>query len=260
MIDIHCHLLPGLDDGPASMDDTVMMCRLAARDGIRAIIATPHANSQYSPCPEQMRQYVQILNNALQKNGLDLTIYPGAEVHLLPDMHATISEKPWLRLADSRYVLVEPPMVLPQRLKEEIFQLRLAGYVPILAHPERCACVQENPDILLPLVAAGMLVQITAQSLLGDFGTGCMLCAETLIRCRTAHIVASDAHAPLRRPPLLSAAFHRLKELLPSEDALAMVWDRPESILKNRRITLQEPIAWKTTVRPNFLARLGMTF
>lgn len=91
----------------------------------------------------------------MHKNGLDLTIYTGAEVHLLPDMHATISEKPRLRLADSRYVLVEPPMVLPQRLKEEIFQLRLAGFVPILAHPERCACVQDNPDILLPLVTAG---------------------------------------------------------------------------------------------------------
>ncbi len=144
-----------------------------------------------------------------------------------------------------------------------LFELRLLGYRPILAHPERHDCVQRDPDILLPLAAAGIMTQITAQSLLGDFGDACRHCAETLVHSRTAHIVASDAHGVGHRPPLLSEARTRLAALVGAAEAQAMTEARPWAVLRDEHIDLPEPRPRRAPsgprplARPGWLARLG---
>jgi len=249
MIDIHNHLLPDMDDGAKNMDETMLMCQLAVQDGIHDIIATPHAlDGHFEPEANELHGHVETINRSLVELGLDLTIHPGAEVRLVPDMHDVIRQKPWLLLARSQYLLVEPPPTPSAILGEEISQLLHFGYRPILAHPERCVWIHNKPDILLPLVASGMLVQITAQSLLGHFGLPPRICAETLIRCRMAHFMASDAHSLRRRPPLLSQAAQRLQELAGEEETLAMTQSRATSILGNVPISIAEPLPSKQSL------------
>lgn len=266
MIDLHCHILPGIDDGPGSLDEATRMCRLAARDGITGLVATPHFldGARGSASRRAGRDArIAALRAALDAAGIDLALHPGAEIHLVPDLRVLLRAEPTLTLNGSRHVLIELPQVFPPTVKDMLFELRLLGYRPILAHPERHDCVQRDPDLLLPLAAAGIMTQITAQSLLGDFGEACRRCAETLVQARTAHIVASDAHGANHRPPLLSAARTRLAALVGAAEARAMTETRPWAVLRDESVDLPDPRPSRAPskprrpAQPGWLARLG---
>ena len=198
MIDLHTHILPGLDDGARTLDDALDMARAFVADGVTAVAATPHVRDDYPTSAEVMLRAVDSLRRALDDEGVPLTVLPGAEVAV--DWIARLDEAELRRLTlagSGRYILVETPYYgWPVELVERLLGLRVAGFTPVLAHPERNGEVQATPSLLAPLVHGGTLVQVTAASLDGRLGARPRDTALRLITTRLAHLVASDAHTP----------------------------------------------------------------
>ena len=209
MIDLHAHILPGLDDGVSTVEEARELARRAVADGITAIAATPHVRDDYPTTPAQMEAAVRDLRQELRVADIAVEILPGGEIAL--DRLGLLDREDLLRfsLAQSgRYLLVEFPYVgWPLALETSLWKVRAAGLVPIVAHPERNREVQERPDLLAPLVAAGTLVQVTAASLDGRLGRSSQRTAVALLKDGTAHLIASDAHGSAIREAGLADAF-----------------------------------------------------
>ncbi len=206
MIDLHSHVLPGLDDGAESLEAAVEIVRAAGADGIRVLAATPHVRDDYPTRPEQMEAALAQVRAAAA--GLGVELLPGGELAL--DALARLDEDSLRRFGlggNPRYLLVETPYYGWRiDLGETLFGLRTRGLTPVLAHPERNSEVQANPDLLAPVVAGGTLVQLTASSVDGRLGRRPRDAARALLDLGLAHMVASDAHAPTVRAIGMRAA------------------------------------------------------
>jgi protein-tyrosine phosphatase len=201
MIDLHSHILPGIDDGPATMEQACKLARVAVADGIRAMAATPHVRPDYPTTPEQMEAGVRGVRAALAAERIPLDVLPGAEIAL--EMLSRLSDDELHRFGlggNPRYLLLETPYLgWPPGIAQMFFQLQVRGFRIVLAHPERNGEVQARPDLVRPLVEAGALMQITAASLDGRLGARPQQTALRLIAMECAHLVASDAHSPIVR-------------------------------------------------------------
>lgn len=244
MIDLHAHILPGLDDGAANLDVAVAMARLAAADGVTTIVATPHSGEGQPGLERQtLTAHVRELQTALDREGVTVSLVAGMEVYLVPDSAAQAAEGRLLCLGDSRYILVELPLFeLPPYTEQALFELQVKGFAPILAHPERNAVLTHEPERLVPLVERGVLVQVTAGSLLGAFGRQVQESAVLLLERRLAHVIASDAHNASSRAPVLSAAVEAAAGVVGREAALAMVISLPRAILAGETVAAPPPL------------------
>ncbi|MEE9165290.1 MAG: CpsB/CapC family capsule biosynthesis tyrosine phosphatase, partial [Nitrospinota bacterium] len=204
-IDIHTHILPEMDDGSKSWEETLQMCRIAVEDGIKTIALTPHIrNGAYWFEEEEISQKAGELKKHVKEHGIALNITTGADVHLDPETLALIEKGIYSINPGRKYVLIElPDDHIPQKMEENIFHLLIKGITPILSHPERNYEIQRNPQKLYELVNKGLLAQVTASSITGGFGIEAKKTAEVLIRHRLVHIIASDAHSVNWRPPVL---------------------------------------------------------
>jgi protein-tyrosine phosphatase len=228
VIDLHSHVLPGLDDGAEDLEEAVAMCRAAAGDGIEVLAATPHVRDDYPTTPLQMEQALAALRAAA---GDSVRLVGGGEIDLA-QLERPRDELARFALAGNpKYLLVETPYVgWPLDLPEKLFRLQADGITPVLAHPERNAEVQERPDLLEPIVAGGTLVQLTAASIDGRVGRRAQSCAATLLDRNLAHLVASDAHAPDVRAIGMSAAVEALGD---EELARWLTVSVPSAIVEN---------------------------
>jgi protein-tyrosine phosphatase len=208
MIDLHAHILPGLDDGVATVEEACELARRAAADGVTAIAATPHVREDYPTTPAQMEAAVGALRQKLRVADIAVDILPGGEIAL--DRLSLLDREDLLRfsLAQSgRYLLIEFPYVgWPLALETSLWKVRAAGLVPIIGHPERNREVQERPGLLAPIVAGGTLVQLTAASLDGRLGPSSQRAARALLKDGAAHLIASDAHGAAVREAGLADA------------------------------------------------------
>jgi protein-tyrosine phosphatase len=208
VIDLHSHILPGLDDGAATLEDAVGIAKAAVADGIRVIAATPHVRDDYRTTSEQMEQHVDLLRQELRAADIPLELLPGGEIAL--DRLAELDDDELRRFGlagNPKYVLLETPYVgWPLGIEDTVFQLQLRGFTVVLAHPERNGEVQASSERLAPLVERGMLVQLTAASLDGRLGPGSQKTGLRLLELGLAHLLASDAHAPTLRQIGMSAA------------------------------------------------------
>lgn len=234
MIDLHCHILPGLDDGPANYEQALAMARLAAADQISTIVATPHLS--YSALPflhERRQERLAILNRQLVEQAIPVTVVSGAEVAAgLPP--AQLGE---YTLNKSNYLLLEFPHThLPLETRKILFTLQSNGYRVIIAHPERNPSVLKNPASLLDLLSEGIYVQITAASLSGDFGWSVQRCTKNLLRQGAVHFLASDGHSADKRKPLLSKAAEKAAKIVGAENARRLVYDNPAAVLAGRAL------------------------
>jgi len=243
LIDLHCHILPGIDDGAASLDDSLAIARLALQDGVRRVVATPHwGEGTFTGTGAEIQERVQALQGELLGRGVEMEILAGAELFLSPEVPARCAEDPLLTLNGSRYLLVEFPLqMVPPYAEQILFELRLRGIVPVIAHPERNAEIASNPELLRKLVDRGVLAQVTAGSLEGTFGFHIRRVAETLVKRQLVQIIASDAHSAHDRPPLLGNAVQRAAQLVGDEAAHAMATTVPEAILRDEEIELPPP-------------------
>ena len=232
MIDLHCHILPGIDDGPSEWEEAVRLARAAFADGIRTIVATPHVGDS-TISAEAISGLVEELNRRLGEEGIPLEVLPGAEV---PVPVPALALKPY-SLNGSNYVLVEfPPSHVPRAAAEWVFGLRAAGLTPIVAHPERNPSVLRDPGILTALLGAGALAQITAASLVDPLDRDVFACARYLVGKGAVHFLATDAHSTHWRPPILSEGLRAAVDILGEDRAWRLVRAHPEAVLSGRPI------------------------
>ena len=258
MIDLHMHVLPGLDDGPKSMDESVEMCAMAAEDGTKTITATPHMlNGVFHVTRDQVLDGVKRLQGALKEEGIRVDVKPGADIHIHADLVRFLKEGSVMTLGDAgRYLLLElPDDILPQGLDHHLFSLQVEGVVPIVTHPERNREIQSAPERLMEIVSSGTLIQITAASLAGESGRGRHKTAYRLMEMGMAHLVASDAHAADRRPPGLSAAFDAVEKVMGRAEAEEVFINRPAKILAGEAMEVPEA---REKSRGGLLGRLGI--
>jgi len=237
MIDIHTHILPTIDDGPTTMTESLEMCRIAVNDGIKKMIATPHVqNGMYDLDANKVLEKIHLLNQLVKQEGLDLVIFPGAEVHLSDRLldAEILKESSILTLNGGRkYILLEFPFQwVPSGTEHVIFKLRSMGFTPILPHLERNFKIQRDPSMIRHFAEMGAILQVTAQSITGDFDAAPMKCALWMLKNNLVHVIASDAHSPAGRPPILTKALKVVSDKLGEEAAKKMVLDHPGMILE----------------------------
>jgi protein-tyrosine phosphatase len=229
VIDLHCHVLPGIDDGPPTLQAALALAEGAAADGVRAIVATPHVSWRYPNDAATIARARGELVAALGERGLALDVLAGAELAMSRIADIEPDELRRLTLGGGGWLLLEPPFVpSAYGLDAIVFDLQRQGFRIVLAHPERCAAFRRDPGLLASLVEAGALTSITAGSLVGRFGAEVRRFAHALVRDSLAHNVASDAHDTTRRPPALAAELQRAG-LAPLGDWLTRLV--PEAIL-----------------------------
>ncbi len=220
------------------------MARLAHEDGTKVLLATPHRKDVgENSSMEAVRLLVAQLNQAMAEQSLDVRLVLGMENFLTPDLPEAIRQGRALPINDSKYLLVELDFLqYPPYTDEVLFQLQLQGLVPIIVHPERQGQIQANPRLMLRLVERGVLSQVTAGSLLGAFGKRAQQVANSLIRHRLAHVMASDCHrASGSRAPGLSAGVAEVTRLHGAEVARTLVVDTPQALVEGRPVPLPEP-------------------
>jgi protein-tyrosine phosphatase len=235
MIDLHSHILPGIDDGAADLAVSLAMARAFVADGVTTVACTPHIlPGLYHNSGPQIRRAVLELQAALDREGIALRLVTGADIHITPNFVAGLRDGSLLSLADSRYVLVEPPHhVAPARLDDLFFSLLVAGYVPILTHPERLTWIKSQYATIVRLAQAGVWMQVTAGSLTGAFGRQPLYWAERMLQEGRVHILATDAHDCARRPPELARGREQAKRLVGATEAEHLVMTRPRGIIAN---------------------------
>jgi protein-tyrosine phosphatase len=234
VIDLHCHVLPGIDDGPATLEDSVAMARAAAQGGTRVLVATPHVSSRYRNDADTIGRLAGELNARLQTEGLSIEVRPGAEIAITHVGELDDPELSELGLGGGPWLLLEPPFTRTfNRLGPILLDLQRRGHRIVLAHPERCPVFHREPELLETLVEAGALTSITAGSLVGVFGRDVRRFARALVRAGLVHNVASDAHDDTQRPPGIATELERAG-LTPLADWLTR--EVPSAILSGAEI------------------------
>jgi protein-tyrosine phosphatase len=235
MIDLHCHILPGIDDGAPDTAVALHMARIAVSDGIKVIACTPHIlPGVYTNNAASIRTALDRFADAVAREQIPLKLVIGADVHLAADLLADLRSGRVPTLAGSRYFLLEPPHhAAPPLLERFVFQLMAAGYVPILTHPERLSWIEGHYPVFQRLSDAGMPLQITAGSVLGRFGRRALYWSERMLDEGRVAVMATDAHHATRRTPRMAAAKAAVAELVGERIAHRIVATLPQRILEN---------------------------
>ena len=230
MIDIHCHILPEIDDGPSNIEESIEMAKIASLDGIKKIVATPHIKDTLHSA-KTIKKSIEVLNNRLGDMCIPIEIVQGADVNAILDL----SLLEGYTINNTDYILIEfPHSHLPKNAKEILFNMIIKGYRPIMTHPERNLSVIKNPDSLFELLDTGLLVQITADSLRGAFGVDIQECACYLLKRGAVNFIATDAHSSYQRRPILSEGLKVAERIIGKEKAANLVTLNPEAVLMGR--------------------------
>ena len=247
MIDTHLHILPGVDDGPSTMQESLELAHRLVQEGIGAAIVTPHFNDDFPQRPvTEIQARVNDLQRELDRHTIPLHLYAGHEALIKPGLVEDIQSGRLATLNGSRYLLLElwNASWLPQT-ERVIFELQASGIVPIIAHPERCRAIQSDPSRLETLVRLGVLAQLTASSLVGMQGNTIRRCAEILLKKRLIHCIASDAHGLLRRPPGMLRGLQCAERLVSRDYLYQMVEVCPAAIIRDEMYGFAQPTGYK---------------
>jgi protein-tyrosine phosphatase len=271
MIDLHCHILYGLDDGPATIEESVQMCRMGYADGVRTVVATPHTlNESYQNDRLTILSKVQELKEALKQCGLrnsefgvenlrseisfhsalrtphsEFEVLPGSDVHFCNELLSRLDQGWVTTVGDGkRFLIIElPSHTMPLNGENLLFQLMARDIVPIISHPERNLWIMQRPERYFEMVRMGCLGQVTAMSLTGGFGSKIRQFAQKLLKKRLIHIIASDAHGINGRPPGLTLAIKEAERIIGKEVAQKMVTEYPRAILEGKKPRVEEPLS-----------------
>ncbi|MCB0191001.1 MAG: capsular biosynthesis protein [Anaerolineae bacterium] len=238
IVDIHTHILPGVDDGAADYSEALEMARMAVADGTTHLFATPHHRDCTPLTRTEVADRVAKLQDKLDKANIPLTVIPGHEVRLYNDMLDDWAKELAGPLGNSRYVLAEPLFHhYDKHTNAMLFELFDRGYIPIMAHPERILPIQKDLSLIEPFLERGGLTQITSGSIFSSKDRLAHQTAQTMLRNGMAHIIASDAHKPYRRRPILTKAGQAAARIVGSMQAEAMISTNPAAIVQNKLIS-----------------------
>jgi protein-tyrosine phosphatase len=242
MIDLHCHILPGIDDGAQSDNDSLEMAKLAVQEGITTIIATPHhKNGWYENSKQAILVKVAELNKRLQEEKIDLKILSGQEPAINGELAEDYDKGQIMTLNGTHYVFVElPSNHVPRYTEKMLYDLQLKGLIPVIVHPERNSEIHERPELLYKLVEKGALAQLTAASICGKFGKKIKSFSEQLVEANLVHFIASDAHN------VTSRAFHlgQAYDLIQKQYGVDMVYlftENAELLVEGMNVYKEQP-------------------
>lgn len=242
MVDIHTHILWAVDDGPESFEQSIELIKQAVQEGITEIIVTSHSwHPLYNVSPEKVTEQLLILQEVIKVNNLPLTLHAGHEVRIGSNIIDSIKTKKIHTLANSNYLLLELPSDnVPYYTIPLIRELLSEGIIPIIAHPERNKAIVERPELLARLINEGAVAQITAGSLAGHFGRKIQSVSLDFVKANLVHTYGSDVHHIVKRPFLYNEGLEYLEKKKESE-AIEILLDNNERILKNKPMLIQEP-------------------
>lgn len=258
-IDIHCHCLPGVDDGPATMSESLSLCRALVEDGVTTAIATPHQLGRYSDRneAEHTRERVADLNNQLENNGIGLNVIPGGDVRVDERICQLIKADRILTLADGRkYILLELPHEVFIDIEPLLAELATLGIRAIISHPERHPVITRQPSILLKWLARSAHIQITCASLLGDFGITAQQMAWRFLTLGWVCFVATDAHNLDGRRPRMKTSYHQIHAKLGKKTADRVCIENPLRVVEGREVLS----TYNTNTRKWIDKRIPITF
>lgn len=236
MIDLHCHMLPAIDDGAPNIETALKMAQIAVRDGITHTACTPHIYpGLFDNTDSSIKKAVEVFQAALEQAGIPLKVTSGADVQIIPELVEGLNNKRIATLHDSRYFLFEPPHhISSPNLLDLIHDVLASGYIPVITHPERLGYIEQDYDIFVEAAQKGAWIQLTAGSVSGRFGRKIKKISERFLNDGITHLLATDAHNLLNRAPILSEARDAAAALLGEQEASLMVLQRPQSILQHQ--------------------------
>ena len=242
MIDIHSHILPGIDDGAQTEADSLKMARAAVKEGITTIVATPHhRNGKYDNERNNIIRWVETLNELIISEGIPLTVLPGQETRINGDMIPELENNIILPINNTKYVFVEFPSAhVPRYASQMLFDIQVAGYIPVIVHPERNQELIEHPNRLYEFVKKGALTQVTAASVEGKFGKNIQKFSRQIIESNLAHFIASDAHNTTTRGFVMNEAFQLIQNDY-GDDYVYMYLENSELLIDNKNVNRVEP-------------------
>lgn len=249
MYDIHNHLLPKIDDGSISFDDSILALQEAEKLGIKGIILTPHyiKGSNFACNNKQKEELLKELIEQVKENNINIELYLGNEIYYENNIDELIKNNEAMTLNNSKYILFELPMTsIVNNLKEVIFSLRSKGFIPIIAHPERYSFFQDKPEELIPLIKQGCLFQGNIGSLVGIYGKNSKKCLKKLLLHNLIHFMASDVHhSKSKNYLLLNDGIKELKSIVGEEKTNELTCKNPLKIINNEDIDIKDPKEFK---------------
>lgn len=245
-VDLHCHIIPGIDDGAKDIDTALQMSKIAVKNGIKHIVATPHYIYQDLDNNSRIvKQNLELLKGILQENKVELSLYPGCEAFICPELPELVKEGEICTLNDTSYILIELPLMsIPEYTEEVIYELKLMGYIPIIAHPERNQVLAEHPELLKRFIELGALTQVNTTSIRGLYGKKVKKSALNLLQSRMVHLVSSDAHTTRGRVPNYGKAKEIMEKLIGEKESLK-IFNNAKAVLEGREIDVAEPMLSK---------------
>ena len=243
MIDIHCHILPEVDDGSRSLNESIEMAMIAKEQGITKIVNTSHYHPDFRyKKGEELLKELEDFNNVLKENMIDIEVVIGNEIYYTKDLIKEIDELDFYTLNNSRYILIElPPTNFPKDLCNIVYELKEKNYIPVFAHVERYREVQENPELIYEVINAGAIIQVNSHSILGKSGKELQKVCNTLLNRNMVHVVGTDAHSSKRRTPIFLDAYKYVSEKYSKEMADDLFIKNNNDIINNEALNLPKP-------------------
>ena len=243
MIDVHCHILPEVDDGAESMQQAINMAKIAQEEGISKMIATPHYHPEFKyEKGEELKRISERFKKELKENNIDIEIYLGNEIYFTYDLMDKISELDFYCLNDSKYILIEfPPNNFPSNLCNIVYELKQQGYTPVLAHVERYMQIHEDTEIIYDCIKEGALIQVNSSSIIGKNGKEAERVSEILLNNNMIHFIATDAHSSTRRRPIIRETYDYIVRKYGEQKAEMLFIQNPYKVIEDKEISIESP-------------------
>lgn len=247
MIDIHCHIVPNIDDGAKNLDDALEMAKIAYNEGIRKIINTSHYHPSFNYIKgEELLNRVKEFNNILKLNNIDIEIFIGNELYYSEDIIEIIEQKEFYSLNNSRYLLIEfSPLNFPKNILDIIYEIKIRGYIPILAHVERYKAIHENINLIYECINEGALIQVNSSSIIGKNGNEIKKVSNILLDNNMIHFVATDAHSSIRRRPIVKETYNYIVKKYGEKRAQTLFIQNPSKVINNEELYIESPIRYE---------------
>ena len=251
MIDFHTHIIPNIDDGSKSVEETFNLLKEAQEVGFEKIISTSHYLEDYYETENSERKvWIDALNEKAQNQNINVKIYPGNEIYLSENIIDLLETEKASTINNTSYVLFELPMnIIPINLDEMIYEMIRAKLVPILAHPERYSFIQKDINLVYDLIEDGVLMQCNFGSFIGIYGTKAELSAKQMLKNNMVHFLGSDVHRQKSIYPKIPKALSQIKKLVGEEKLKELTQKNPELVLNNKKVEIDEPKKIKHSVK-----------
>ncbi len=259
MIDLHTHILPNIDDGSRSIDETFELIKEAQNAGFKSVVLTSHYMEGYYETNLHEREVLtNLIQNNFREKNIDIDVYIGNEIYMSDNLIKLLESGKASTINNTSYVLFEMPLnVEPYNLYDIIYQMQQNKIVPILAHPERYSFIQKDLELMYDLIEKGVLMQANFGSIIGQYGKKAQKTVRTFLNNNMIHLLGSDAHRHKTIYPRIPEAIKELEKLISTEKLKELTTTNPELILNNKKINIEEPNRIELTIKDKLLGILG---